>query len=129
LGAGLFSSAESIVKFIRGEKLTIDDVQSIATGLQSITGLGLRGLRRAQDANLASKIQNKPGEIKYSKKIGDKDIVLDDGDVRKITQTSGKEGIDKEFKNILKNKYNLSEDEIKNLTPEDFGFIYKGRKW
>lgn len=122
--AGLYSAVDAVNKIYHREDLTIEDLQALSTGLQSLTGLGIKAGMKIGDANLASKVQPKQ-EIKHEFKFknGETDItkVLDAEDIKALTDVRGRTNIDAELTRILKAKL-VPEDQIPEIVKS---FNYK----
>lgn len=123
-----------------------DDLLKLSAGLQAVIGIGHRTYQKSGESALAHEIStirkvNGPEKIVYenSMRIGKaknaSPIKLDDGDISKITASDNKNP-GETLKEILKSKYNVSEDQLSN--PNEllrlFGFntthkgIFKGRR-
>ena len=123
-GLGLYGAVDAVDKLISGEDLTIEDVQALSTGLQSLTGLGMKAGMKIGDANLATKVQPKQ-EIKHEFKFknGETDVtkVLDAEDIKALTDVRRRTNIDAELTKILKTK-GVPEDQIPEMVKS---FNYK----
>lgn len=123
-GLGLYGAKDAIDKLLSGEDLTIEDIQALSTGLQSLTGLGMKAGMKIGDANLAVKTQPKQ-QIKHEFKFkdGEADVtkVLDAEDIKILTDTKGRNNINAALTKILKLK-GIPEDQIPEMVKS---FNYK----
>lgn len=133
---GMWNAKDAIDKIISGEKLTIEDAQALASGLQALTGVAYRGHRAYNDARLAAATEPKPKDIKHEFKFknGDQEITktLEKGDIDEITGVKGKENIKAKLAEIYKAK-GVPEDQIpdlvRNTNYEQLGLVYRDNKW
>lgn len=128
-GLGLFGAKDAIDKLLSGENLTIEDVQALSTGLQSLTGLGMKAGMKIGDANLAAKIRPKQ-QIKHEFKFKDGETnvtkILDSDDIEALTNVKGRENINRELTNILKDK-EVPEEQIPEIV-KSFNYEESGLK-